>query len=99
MPGSERRPEGWSGWPGGKEFALVLTHDVEGTGGLEKVRELMGLEQELGYRSSFNLIPEGDYRATARLREKLIQSGFEVGVHDLHHDSKKHHCWVNLAHQ
>jgi len=25
---------GWSGWPDGKKFALVLTHDVEGPEGL-----------------------------------------------------------------
>jgi len=36
MPGSERPPENWPGWPGGKKFALVLTHDVESKAGLEK---------------------------------------------------------------
>ena len=30
LPGSERPPEGWPGWPQGKQFAMVLTHDVEG---------------------------------------------------------------------
>jgi hypothetical protein len=29
MPGSERPPANWSGWPEGKKFALVLTHDVD----------------------------------------------------------------------
>jgi len=29
-PGSEVPPPGWPGWPEGKQFALVLTHDVEG---------------------------------------------------------------------
>ena len=27
-------PEGWTGWPDGKKFALVLTHDVETAEGL-----------------------------------------------------------------
>ena len=40
-------------------FALVLTHDVEGPIGLERVRPLMELEMRLGFRSCFNLIPEG----------------------------------------
>jgi hypothetical protein len=79
-------PEGWPGWPEGKRFALVLTHDVEGRRGLERVRRLAGLEMELGFRSSFNLIPEGDYRPSRALRQWLGERGFEVGVHDLHHD-------------
>ena len=31
----ERGPADWRGWPDGKQFALVLTHDVEGKEGLE----------------------------------------------------------------
>ena len=83
-----KRPEGWPGWPDGKKFALVLTHDVEGLKGLVRCRELMALEKNLGFRASFNFIPEGDYRVSRELREELEQNGFEVGVHDLHHDGK-----------
>jgi predicted glycosyltransferase len=88
LPGSERPPPGWPGWPGGKEFAFVLTHDVEGQGGVDKCRKLMELETKWGFRSSFNFIPEGDYRVTKELRDQLTANGFEVGVHDLHHDGK-----------
>jgi hypothetical protein len=61
MPGSERSPENWPGWPEGKRFVVVLTHDVKERVGLGKCRELMRLEMEFGFRSSFNFIPEGDY--------------------------------------
>jgi len=81
-------PQGWPGWPEGKKFAVVLTHDVEGPRGLAKCRQLMQLEQKLGFRSSFNFIPEGDYRVSREAREELTRNGFEVGVHDLHHDGK-----------
>jgi glycosyltransferase involved in cell wall biosynthesis len=86
MPGSERPPQHWPGWPEGKKFALVLTHDVEGLAGLDRCQELMRLEMRMGFRSSFNFIPEGDYRVPAKLREELAQNGFEVGVHDFRHD-------------
>ena len=86
VPGSERPPQDWPGWPGGKRFALVLTHDVEGAAGLTRCRELMKLEMELGFRSSFNFVPEGSYRVPAELREELTACGFEVGIHDLKHD-------------
>ena len=46
----------------------------------------MQLERELGFRSSFNFVPEGSYRVPAELREELTESGFEVGIHDLKHD-------------
>ncbi len=88
LPGSERPPEGWPGWPDGKKFAFILTHDVEGPEGVAKVKALADLERSLGFRSSFNFIPEGSYQVTKELRDELTQSGFEVGVHDLHHDGR-----------
>jgi hypothetical protein len=88
MPGSEKHPPGWQGWPKGKQFALVLTHDVESQSGLAKTRQLMELEMKLGFRSSFNFIPETSYGIPRGLLEELKRNGFEVGVHDLHHDGK-----------
>jgi glycosyltransferase involved in cell wall biosynthesis len=88
MPGSERLPQGWQGWPGGKKFAFVLTHDVETKAGLGRCRPLMQLEAELGFRSSFNFVPEGNYRVPTELREELNARGFEVGIHDLKHDGR-----------
>ncbi len=86
LPGSERPPDGWTGWPGGRKFAVVLTHDVEGPEGLAKCRQLMEMERELGFVSSFNFIPAGAYQTPPVLREELTRHGFEVGVHDLNHD-------------
>ena len=81
-------PSGWRGWPRAKQFAVVLTHDVEGPKGLQRVQRLAELEMNLGFRSSFNFVPEGAYETPALLRNWLVQEGFEVGVHDLHHDGK-----------
>ncbi len=81
-------PTGWPGWPERKPFALVLTHDVEHSGGLAKCRQLMEIEKRMGFRSSFNFIPEGDYQILPDLRAELGANGFEVGVHDLRHDGK-----------
>ena len=88
LPGSERPPAGWPGWPDGRQFAFVLTHDVEGPDGLARVRPLAELEMSLGFRSSFNFIPEGDYRVSEELRAWLVSHDFEVGVHDLYHDGR-----------
>jgi glycosyltransferase involved in cell wall biosynthesis len=81
-------PPGWPGWPEGKRFALVLTHDVEGRRGLDRVERLKDLELSRGFRSSFNLVPEGEYRVPEALLHTLQGAGFEVGVHGLEHDGK-----------
>ena len=88
FPSAGTAPRGWPGWPGGKQFALVLTHDVEGPVGLANCEKLMKLEMDLGFRSSFNFIPEGNYKVPQNLRERMQTEGFEVGVHDLHHNGK-----------
>ena len=87
-PGSQQPPPNWPGWPGGKKFALVLTHDVESQWGLDRCRQLMRLEKSLGFQSSFNFIPKGGYEVPEQLRNELARNGFEVGVHDLRHDGK-----------
>jgi peptidoglycan/xylan/chitin deacetylase (PgdA/CDA1 family) len=86
-PLSATPPEGWPGWPSGKKFAFVLTHDVETAKGVELCRPLMKLEEELGVRSSFNFVPER-YAVPPELRREMTSRGFEVGVHGLKHDGK-----------
>jgi uncharacterized protein len=81
-------PLGWQGWPNGKQFAFVLTHDVEGNAGLQGIEPLLKLESELGFRSSINFVPEGSYEVSRELRAHLSARGVEVGVHDLRHDGK-----------
>lgn len=88
LRGAEQPPEGWPGWPEGKEFALVLTHDVEGVRGLENLQAVVDLELSLGFRSAVNLVPEGEYAVPKALVRGLQGQGIEVGVHDLRHDGK-----------
>ena len=80
-------PSGWLGWPKDKKFALVLTHDVDTARGQSRCRQLMELENELGFRSSFNFVPKR-YNVSASLRMLLSGNGFEIGVHGLYHDGK-----------
>ncbi|HEX7860380.1 MAG TPA: hypothetical protein VF773_08655 [Verrucomicrobiae bacterium] len=49
---------------------------------------MLVLERELGFRSSFNFIPEGPYQVSQPLIDRIKSEGFEVGVHDLHHNGK-----------
>ena len=87
LDAAKTAPESWPGWPQNKKFAFVLTHDVEWNGGQEKCLDLMRREQRLGFRSSFNFVPER-YNVLPVVRDRLLENGFEVGVHGLLHDGK-----------
>ena len=84
---SARLPVNWRGWPDGKQFAFILTHDVDTARGQDRCRDLARIEQGLGFVSSFNFVPER-YKVSKDLRDQLTDSGFEVGVHGLNHDGK-----------
>jgi peptidoglycan/xylan/chitin deacetylase (PgdA/CDA1 family) len=88
LKGSEKRPDDFRGWPDGKQFALILTHDVEHQRGYDKVLQLMEVEKKLNFVSSFNFIPERDYKVEKEMLKVLKENGFEYGVHGLHHDGK-----------
>jgi peptidoglycan/xylan/chitin deacetylase (PgdA/CDA1 family) len=80
-------PAQWPGWPGGKRFALVLTHDVDTPEGNEKVPQLMDLDLSYGFRTTFFFVPKS-YEQPDRHHELLRRNGFEIGVHGLEHDGK-----------
>jgi hypothetical protein len=97
-PGAGLVPKSWSGWPEGKKFALILTHDVESATGIERVKDLGDLEMALGFRSSFNFIPEASYNVPPQTVEYLLKNDFEIGVHDLKHDGKLYRSKPEFSH-
>lgn len=86
-PRACKLPERWTGWPDQKQFALVLQHDVDTRNGEDRCYQLIELEESLGFRSSFNFVPES-YKVPHSLRNELTSKGFEVGVHGLKHDGR-----------
>jgi peptidoglycan/xylan/chitin deacetylase (PgdA/CDA1 family) len=71
-------------WPESHRAALILTHDVETAEGLTLAVELADLEQEHGFRSSFNL--GAWYEVDPGIIRELTDRGFEIGMHGLRHD-------------
>jgi peptidoglycan/xylan/chitin deacetylase (PgdA/CDA1 family) len=72
-------------WPERKRFAFVLTHDVEGTSGVENIPRLLEIERRHGLRSSWNFVAE-DYPIDPELFSMLRAARCEIGLHGLHHD-------------
>lgn len=90
-------PSGWPGWPEGKQFALVLTHDVEGLKGFNRVPQLLELTRKHGFRASFNFVPKGQYQVDRQMLDLLNRSGFEAGAHGLEHDGKLYQSTKSFA--
>jgi len=73
-------------WPDGAQAALILTHDVETSKGREFTSQLMDLDEEYGFKSSFQVVPEDRYPLPAGYLDSIRDRGFELNVHDLNHD-------------
>ena len=86
-PKASSSPLGWTGWPEGKKFALVLTHDVDTQRGHDRCEMLLNIEKDLGYISSFNFVAK-KYNISDDLFKIIRTNGFEIGVHGLYHDGK-----------
>lgn len=74
-------------WPNNMPYSLVLTHDVETKAGVEKIDRLAKIEEALGFRSCWNIVPY-KYETDAGLIRSLRERGHEIGVHGYNHDGK-----------
>lgn len=92
------KPAGWNGWPEGKQFALVLIHDVDTQKGHDACRQLIEIEKKMGVRSSFFFVPER-YCVSDKLRDWISAQGFSVGVHGLNHDGSLFSSWNEFKKQ
>jgi hypothetical protein len=85
--GIDRLPFVWF-WPKGARSCIVMTHDVETERGYKLCGELMNMDESLGIKSSFQLVPEGPYKVSTALLQEIRSRGFEVNIQDLNHDGQ-----------
>lgn len=74
-------------WPEGRRFAFVLTHDVEGPGGVENIGAVREVEQRHGLVSSWNFCAE-EYPIPDGVFANLRAAGCEIGLHGIDHQGK-----------
>ncbi len=74
-------------WPGDRQFAFVLTHDVDSADGFARIGEIARIERDLGFRSAWFVVPEL-YQVDWERLARLVEDGFEVGIHGLRHDGR-----------
>lgn len=73
-------------WPEGKQAAFILTHDVEDIAGKAFCSSLMDIDDEFGFKASFQIVPEKRYAVEPEFLSQFRNRNFEVCVHDLNHD-------------
>ena len=83
--GAEQIPFIWF-WPEGAPSCAIMTHDVETAAGRDFCQTLMNIDDSVGIKSSFQVIPEERYRVDEEFLSSIRTRGFEVVVHDLNHD-------------
>jgi peptidoglycan/xylan/chitin deacetylase (PgdA/CDA1 family) len=74
-------------WPDAARYAVVVTHDVEESEGFERIAQIAALEEDLGFRSCWNIVPY-KYRVDFGLVRDLQARGFEIGIHGYNHDGQ-----------
>jgi len=74
-------------WKRGKRFGAAVSHDVETGRGLnEGSKNMLSIENELGVRSTWNIVTNR-YPLTRESLSPMAQSG-EIGAHDTDHDGR-----------
>jgi peptidoglycan/xylan/chitin deacetylase (PgdA/CDA1 family) len=84
---ADKKPDNWKGWPDGKKFVLIISHDIESIKGYSMVRRLVDIDNNLGIRATFNFVPK-KYKVEKDVINLLKENGHEIGVHGLYHDGK-----------
>jgi len=77
----------WNIYPDGYQAAVVLTHDVDTQEGFDNIPKILMLEQDLGFKSSWNIVPY-KYKIDQGIIDLINGSGHEIGIHGYNHDGR-----------
>lgn len=67
---------------------VVLTHDIDTKHGFARIRNIAKIEEDYGFRSSWNLVPKS-YRIDKSLLQQLKARGHEIGLHGIWHNNRE----------
>ena len=73
-------------WPDGATSCAIMTHDVEELAGRNFCSRLMDLDDSMGIKASFQIVPEKRYPVPDGFLDEIRDRGFEINIQDLNHD-------------
>jgi hypothetical protein len=85
--GSNKIPFIWF-WPKGYSACIMMTHDVETAVGRDACGNLMDIEDQFGFKSSFEIVPEVRYEVPESFLDEIRTRGREICLHGLNHDGQ-----------
>ncbi len=85
--GGEPIPFIWF-WPDGHRACILVTHDVETDAGQVFCPKLMDVNEEFGFRASFQFVPEVRYTKRDDVHAAVRERGHEINLHGLNHDGR-----------
>ena len=74
-------------WPDGKQYAVVLVHDVDTKHGFERIHKLLDVDDRFNVVSCWSIVAR-HYNMDKSLLRSLIQRGHEIAMHGYNHDGK-----------
>src|SRR5690554_2339593 len=74
-------------FPNNFQCSVILTHDVEEEEGFNYIPKVLELEEELGFKSSWNIVPY-KYKIDNGIINLINQNKHEIGIHGYNHDGK-----------
>jgi hypothetical protein len=96
--GIPRVPFVWF-WPDSATSCAIMTHDVEQLAGRNFCSQLMDLDDSVGIKSSFQIVPEERYPVPEGFLEEIRNRGFEIGIQDLNHDGQLFSSRIEFLHR
>jgi len=67
---------------------LILTHDIDTKAGFEWVERIAQIEEDCGFRSSWNIVPK-HYSLNTSILDSLLERGHEIGLHGIWHNNSE----------
>ncbi|KAF0244172.1 MAG: hypothetical protein FD180_2757 [Planctomycetota bacterium] len=74
-------------WPGGKKFALVLSHDVDTADGMQFAPRLLDIEARHGVPAVYSLVTS-TYAIEKKFLRDVLAAGGEIAWHSDLHDNR-----------
>jgi peptidoglycan/xylan/chitin deacetylase (PgdA/CDA1 family) len=67
---------------------VILTHDIDTKSGFYWVERVSEIEENYGFRSSWNVVPKR-YHINKKVLNRLLENGHEIGLHGLWHNNSE----------
>lgn len=71
-----------------RRSVVVLTHDIDTKHGFAWIRKIAKIEEDYGFRSSWNLVPKS-YSIDRLTLQELKARGHEIGLHGIWHNNRE----------